>query len=102
MLRLDIESYEDYVTSFTLRQILNQSLAPQSVNLIYQLLQQIKLLQNLQSNLQMASSMSKAGNGGWNHAFPPQGHIHVQITKTKQTISNLQVSSSVLQRPPVN
>lgn len=63
-------------------QILNQPLAPQTVHLIYTLLQSIKQLVNLQ--VQLHKSMQPPAN----QAIQP--HLHVQITKTKQTISNLQ------------
>ncbi|KAG9508857.1 Protein Gawky, partial [Fragariocoptes setiger] len=55
-------------------QILNQPLAPMTLHLLYQLLQQIRILHNLQSN--------KSGN--------PPTMVTSQLAKTKQNIINLQ------------
>lgn len=71
-------------------QILNQPLAPMTIQLVYQLLQQIKHLQQLQ--MQVANSMTKPGA---NASF--QSHLHVQITQTKQKISNCQNQIAVQQ-----
>lgn len=70
-------------------QILNQPLAPPTIQLIYQLLQSIKHLQSLQGQVatQLQSKMG-GGNGGWNSSM--QSQLHVQITQAKQRISNLQ------------
>ena len=57
---------------------------------MYTLLQQIKLLQQLQ--IQVASSMSKPGANA-----SLQSHLHVQITQTKQRISNCQNQIAVQQ-----
>lgn len=79
-------------------QILNQPLAPPTIQLIYQLLQSIKHLQNLQ--LQVATQLQSktgvgTGNGGWNSSM--QSQLHVQITQAKQRISNLQNQIAVNQ-----
>ena len=63
-------------------QILNQPLSGATIQLIYQLLQQIKNLQNLQ--MQSTPNMNK--NLGSN----AQSDLNVQITVIKQRISNLQ------------
>jgi trinucleotide repeat-containing gene 6 protein len=70
-------------------QILNQPLAPQTLILLNQLLQQIKNLQGLQQQ----HNMAQAQKG-------PQGallQVSVNITKTKQQIVNLQNQISVQQ-----
>lgn len=68
-------------------QILNQPLAPQTLLLLNQLLQQIKALQQCQQ--QHAMAQAAGGRNG-----PPNQnallHISVQITKHKQQITNLQ------------
>eukprot|EP00095_Tigriopus_kingsejongensis_P007711 snap_masked-scaffold142_size315517-processed-gene-2.13 protein:Tk07711 transcript:snap_masked-scaffold142_size315517-processed-gene-2.13-mRNA-1 annotation:"PREDICTED: hypothetical protein LOC100648841" len=69
-------------------QILNQPLAPQTLILLNQLLQQIKTLQNLQQQHNMARS-------GSNNAALMS--VTVNITKTKQHISNLQNQISAQQ-----
>ncbi|KAJ8951589.1 hypothetical protein NQ318_020466 [Aromia moschata] len=66
-------------------QILNQPLAPQTLVLLNQLLQQIKTLQQLISQQTIATS--HAINGKHNSAFM---QCSVLITKTKQQIQNLQ------------
>lgn len=66
-------------------QILNQPLAPQTLVLLNQLLQQIKTLQQLISQQTIATS--HAINGKPNSAFM---QCSVLITKTKQQIQNLQ------------
>ncbi|XP_071444399.1 protein Gawky isoform X1 [Hetaerina americana] len=67
-------------------QILNQPLAPQTLILLNQLLQQIKLLQQLMQQ-QTIIQVSPMGKGGGSHTVL---HISVQITKAKQQITNLQ------------
>lgn len=63
-------------------QILNQPLGVTTIQLIYQLLQQIKNLQNLQ--MQSTPNMNK------NMGSTSQSDLNVQITMIKQRISNLQ------------
>ena len=63
-------------------QILNQPLGVATIQLIYQLLQQIKNLQNLQ--MQSTPNMNK------NMGSTSQSDLNVQITMIKQRISNLQ------------
>ena len=63
-------------------QILNQPLSVNTIQLIYQLLQQIKNLQTLQ--LQSTPNMNK------NIGPTSQSDLNVQITMIKQRISNLQ------------
>lgn len=67
-------------------QILNQPLAPQTLVLLNQLLQQIKTLQQLtnQQNLAQTQCIGPKQNNALLHCS-------VLITKTKQQISNLQV-----------
>ncbi|XP_077526607.1 trinucleotide repeat containing adaptor protein gawky isoform X2 [Haemaphysalis longicornis] len=60
-------------------QILNQPLAPQTLQLLYQLLQQIKVLHALQQQQQLVHA-----KGG------PPLQLNVQLTQTKQRILNLQ------------
>lgn len=67
-------------------QILNQPLAPQTLVLLNQLLQQIKTLQQLVNQQQIASAHSM--NGKPNNTMM---QCSVLITKTKQQIVNLQV-----------
>jgi len=67
-------------------QILNQPLAPQTLILLNQLLQQIKVLQQYMQ--QQAVVQVQPLKGGSNAVL----HISVQITKTKQQIQNLQVT----------
>lgn len=61
-------------------QIINQPLAPQTLQLLYQLLQEIKLLCEVQE-LQGSQQFGKGG------ALPPQLNMHV--TQIKQRINNL-------------
>lgn len=68
-------------------QILNQPLAPQTLVLLNQLLQQIKTLQQLIAQQSLVSS--HAINGKPNNAYM---QYSVLITKAKQSIANLQVS----------
>ncbi len=70
-------------------QILNQPLAPQTLLLLNQLLQQIKQLQNLQQQHQMAART--------NANSPALMGVTVNITKTKQHIQNLQNQISAQQ-----
>ena len=63
-------------------QILNQPLAPQTLILLNQLLQQIKQLQNLQQQHSMASRQNVNNTALMG--------VTVKITQTKQTIHNLQ------------
>lgn len=65
-------------------QILNQPLAPQTLLLLNQLLNQIKQLQHLQLNSQHPSSSLIKPN------TTTALQVSVQITKTKQQIANLQ------------
>ncbi len=74
-------------------QILNQPLAPQTLLLLNQLLQQIKALQQCQTQHAMAVQQAAgARGGGANNPSSNQAllHISVQITKHKQQITNLQ------------
>ncbi|XP_023022577.2 trinucleotide repeat containing adaptor protein gawky isoform X1 [Leptinotarsa decemlineata] len=66
-------------------QILNQPLAPQTLVLLNQLLQQIKTLQQL--NTQQTIATTHSINGKPNSAYM---QCSVLITKTKQQIANLQ------------
>ncbi|XP_044759265.1 protein Gawky isoform X3 [Coccinella septempunctata] len=68
-------------------QILNQPLAPQTLVLLNQLLQQIKALQQLSNQQQLATQSCMNGKQS-NNATILQ--CSVLITKTKQQISNLQ------------
>lgn len=70
-------------------QILNQPLAPQTLILLNQLLQQIKVLQQLHQQHTMQNSLK--GNG------QNVLQLSVQITKTKQQITNLQNQIAVQQ-----
>lgn len=67
-------------------QILNQPLAPQTLLLLNQLLQQIKSLQQLMQQQQMAQN--QGGSLGKPNSIVLQ--CSVLITKTKQQITNLQ------------
>lgn len=71
-------------------QILNQPLAPQTLLLLNQLLQQIKQLQHLQ---QQHSGESRRGGAGSQNLM----NLTVNITKTKQHIQNLQNQISAQQ-----
>lgn len=64
-------------------QILNQPLAPQTLQLLYQLLQQIKVLHALQQQQQVLHAKGPPGQ-------PPPLQLNVQLTQTKQRILNLQ------------
>lgn len=66
-------------------QILNQPLAPQTLVLLNQLLQQIKLLQQLGQQHNMTRSLPGQGPMGG-----PMLQLVPQIAKTKQHIANLQ------------
>ena len=70
-------------------QILNQPLAPQTLILLNQLLQQIKVLQQLHQQHSMQNSLK--GNS------QTVLQLSVQITKTKQQIANLQNQIAVQQ-----
>lgn len=72
-------------------QILNQPLAPQTLILLNQLLQQIKTLQTLQQNHTMAQANKSMTNSR------ELLSISVNITKTKQHITNLQNQISAQQ-----
>merc|ERR1712018_852249 len=69
-------------------QILNQPLAPQTLVLLNQLLQQIKNLTNHQNILNQQKSMGNSNN---------LLSVSVDITKTKQEIQNLQNQISAQQ-----
>ena len=69
-------------------QILNQPLAPQTLFLLNQLLQQIKQLQNFQQQHHMAQAQA-GQRPGTNQQQALMG-LTVQITKHKQQIQNLQ------------
>ena len=77
---------KDRVNVSSLMQILNQPLAPQTLILLNQLLQQIKVLQQYMQ--QQAVVQVQPLKGSSNAVL----HISVQITKTKQQIQNLQVT----------
>jgi trinucleotide repeat-containing gene 6 protein len=68
-----------------LSQILNQPLAPQTLQLLNQLLNQIKLQHSLVQQQTLISLQPLTKQQSQNHL-----QISVQITKTKQTIANLQ------------
>ena len=72
-------------------QILNQPLAPQTLLLLNQLLQQIKTLQTLQQNHTLAQTQKGMSNSR------ELLSISVNITKTKQHITNLQNQISAQQ-----
>nr|CAD7442204.1 unnamed protein product [Timema bartmani] len=69
-------------------QILNQPLAPQTLILLNQLLQQIKVLQQLMQQQAVVQAQQPL-KGNSNAVL----QISVQITKTKQQINNLQLAS---------
>lgn len=69
-------------------QILNQPLAPQTLILLNQLLQQIKTLQQLMAQQNMAQSQGSLDKRNSNVIL----QCSVLITKTKQQIQNLQVN----------
>lgn len=68
-------------------QILNQPLAPQTLVLLNQLLQQIKNLQQLASQQNLAQQCMNNGKHNSNAIL----QCSVMITKAKQQITNLQV-----------
>ena len=70
-------------------QILNQPLAPQTLLLLNQLLQQIKALAQYTQQHAMAVQASAGGRGG-GPSSQALLHLNVQITKHKQQITNLQ------------
>lgn len=72
-------------------QILNQPLAPQTLLLLNQLLQQIKSLQQLMAQQTMAQSQGSLDKRNSTVIL----QCSVLITKTKQQIQNLQVSTFV-------
>ncbi|CAB0012611.1 unnamed protein product, partial [Nesidiocoris tenuis] len=75
--------------------ILNQPLAPQTLLLLNQLLQQIKQLQQLQGAIVQHHQLMSSGNGLGKPSSSSQVlQMSVQITKTKQQITNLQASAS--------
>jgi hypothetical protein len=85
-------NYDDLpVVSSGVWQILNQPLAPQTLILLNQLLQHIKVLHNLMQQQQMIQNINPLAKPNSNQAML---HNAVQITKTKQQITNLQVNTS--------
>ena len=74
-------------------QILNQPLAPQTLLLLNQLLQQIKLLQQCKNQQQQCMQ----GSGNRNSQQAALMHLSVQITKHNQNITNLQNQITVQQ-----
>ncbi|EZA61318.1 trinucleotide repeat-containing gene 6C protein isoform X2 [Ooceraea biroi] len=83
--QIQLAVHEGYLN----HQILNQPLAPQTLILLNQLLQQIKVLQQLHQQHAVQSTMK----GNNQSAL----QINVQITKTKQQITNLQNQIAVQQ-----
>ncbi|XP_032691719.1 trinucleotide repeat-containing gene 6C protein isoform X3 [Odontomachus brunneus] len=83
--QIQLAVHEGYLN----HQILNQPLAPQTLMLLNQLLQQIKVLQQLHQQHSVQSTMK-----GNNQSVL---QISVQITKTKQQITNLQNQIAVQQ-----
>lgn len=83
--QIQLAVHEGYLN----HQILNQPLAPQTLMLLNQLLQQIKVLQQLHQQHAVQNTMK----GGNQSAL----QISVQITKTKQQITNLQNQIAVQQ-----
>ncbi|XP_047367762.1 trinucleotide repeat-containing gene 6C protein isoform X4 [Vespa velutina] len=83
--QIQLAAQEGYLN----HQILNQALSPQTLILLNQLLQQIKILQQLHQQHSVQSSLK--GNS------PSVLQISVQITKTKQQIANLQNQIAVQQ-----
>lgn len=75
---------------FFKKQILNQPLAPHTIQLIYRLLQQIKQLQQLQHQITSQAKPNAPNNN-------IQSTLHVQITQTKLHISNIQNQINVQQ-----
>lgn len=74
-----------HLTQCVKLQILNQPLAPQTLQLLNQLLNQIKLQHSLVQQQTLISLQPLTKQQSQNHL-----QISVQITKTKQTIANLQ------------
>lgn len=70
-------------------QILNQPLAPQTLQLLYQLLQQIKVLHQIQQQLHAPQQFGKGG--------PSATQLNVYVTQTKQRIHNLRNQISAQQ-----
>lgn len=83
--QIQLAVHEGYLN----HQILNQPLAPQTLILLNQLLQQIKVLQQLHQQHAVQNTMK----GNNQSAL----QISVQITKTKQQITNLQNQIAVQQ-----
>merc|ERR1719346_794065 len=89
-LRMLVQQIQMAVTAGHLNpQILNQPLAPQTLVLLNQLLQQIKTLQGYQHTMQTQKSMGGTSSG--------MSMLTVDITKTKQEIQNLQNQISAQQ-----
>ncbi|CAB3361831.1 Hypothetical predicted protein [Cloeon dipterum] len=85
-LRMLVQQIQTAVQSGHLNpQILNQPLAPQTLQLLNQLLNQIKLQHSLVQQQTLISLQPLTKQQNQNHL-----QISVQITKTKQTIANLQ------------
>ncbi|BES99135.1 Trinucleotide repeat containing 6C [Nesidiocoris tenuis] len=91
-LRMLVQQIQMAVTNgFLSPQILNQPLAPQTLLLLNQLLQQIKQLQQLQGAIVQHHQLMSSGNGLGKPSSSSQVlQMSVQITKTKQQITNLQ------------
>jgi len=83
--QIQLAVHEGYLN----HQILNQPLAPQTLILLNQLLQQIKVLQQLHQQHTVQNSMKSNNQSAL--------QISVQITKTKQQITNLQNQIAVQQ-----
>lgn len=84
--QIQLAVHEGYLN----HQILNQPLAPQTLMLLNQLLQQIKVLQQLHQQHTLQNTSMKGSNQS-------ALQISVQITKTKQQITNLQNQIAVQQ-----
>ncbi|XP_072767323.1 uncharacterized protein Gw isoform X4 [Anoplolepis gracilipes] len=84
--QIQLAVHEGYLN----HQILNQPLAPQTLMLLNQLLQQIKVLQQLHQQHSLQNTSMKGSNQS-------ALQISVQITKTKQQITNLQNQIAVQQ-----
>ncbi|XP_015177022.1 PREDICTED: trinucleotide repeat-containing gene 6C protein isoform X2 [Polistes dominula] len=83
--QIQLAAQEGYLN----HQILNQALSPQTLMLLNQLLQQIKILQQLHQQHSVQSSLKSNS--------PSVLQISVQITKTKQQIANLQNQIAIQQ-----
>ncbi|XP_020288424.1 trinucleotide repeat-containing gene 6C protein isoform X2 [Pseudomyrmex gracilis] len=83
--QIQLAVHEGYLN----HQILNQPLAPQTLMLLNQLLQQIKVLQQLHQQHTAQNSMKGSNQSTL--------QLSVQITKTKQQITNLQNQIAVQQ-----